>query len=49
MDVQEKVCEVLHWTQLDDIDICKRSCKLVVVDGVESHIPKVNCFQLKKE
>ena len=48
MDVQEKVCEVLYWTQLTDIGICKRSCNLVVIDGVESHLPKVDWFQLKK-
>lgn len=48
MDVQEKVSEVLHWTQLDDIGICKRSCKLVVIDGVDPQLPKVDWFQMKK-
>ena len=48
MDIQEKVCEFLHWTQLADIGIYKRSCKLVVTDSVDSHLPRVDCFQLKK-
>jgi hypothetical protein len=48
MDVQEKVCEDLHWTQLADISICKSSCNFVVIDGVDSHLSKVDWFQLKK-
>lgn len=48
MEVKEKVCEVLHWTQLADIGVCKCSCNLVVIDGVDSHLPMVDCLQLKK-
>jgi len=48
MDVQEKVCEVFYWTQLADTRIYKRPCILVVTDGMDFHLPKVHCFQLKK-
>jgi len=48
MDIQKNVCEFLHWTQLADIGIYKRSCKLVVTDCLDSRLPKMDCFQLKK-